>query len=272
MGFHQTTLVWPEGKFAALTTSWDDGTLHDRRLVSIFNRFGVKGTFNLNAAKLVDAVDPASRYLAWPEIPALFAGHEIAGHTANHPWLEMQPDEGIVAEIMRDRAALEQAAGYPVKGMALPFGTYSAQVLTVLRAVGMAHCRTTRSTGGFALPEDFLEWHPTCHQADEKLFNLLEAVAGESRRARLFYVWGHSYEFDRDQSWERFDDFCARAGGDNRFWHATNMEIVRYWQAWRSLAWTVDGRVVHNPSATTVWVRRPDATLRLEPGTTVTLP
>ena len=39
---------FPGGKFKALTMSYDDGKLEDRRLVDIFNRNGIRGTFNLN--------------------------------------------------------------------------------------------------------------------------------------------------------------------------------------------------------------------------------
>ena len=38
----------PEGKAKALTMSYDDGKIQDERLVSIFNRYGIRGTFNLN--------------------------------------------------------------------------------------------------------------------------------------------------------------------------------------------------------------------------------
>ena len=41
-----------DGKINALTMSYDDGVLEgDRHLIEIFNKYGVKGTFNLNGAK-----------------------------------------------------------------------------------------------------------------------------------------------------------------------------------------------------------------------------
>ena len=40
---------FPGGKHKVLTMSYDDGRLEDRRLVEIFNRNGIRGTFNLNA-------------------------------------------------------------------------------------------------------------------------------------------------------------------------------------------------------------------------------
>lgn len=29
----------------------------------------------------------------------------------------------------------------------------------------------------------------------------------------LFYVWGHSYEFDVNNNWERIEEFCKMLGG-----------------------------------------------------------
>ena len=39
---------FPGGKAKALTMSYDDGKVQDRRLIDIFNKYGIKGTFNLN--------------------------------------------------------------------------------------------------------------------------------------------------------------------------------------------------------------------------------
>ena len=42
-------ICFPEGKHKVLTMSYDDGRVEDRRLVGIFNRYGIKGTFHLNS-------------------------------------------------------------------------------------------------------------------------------------------------------------------------------------------------------------------------------
>lgn len=41
--------MFPNGKRLAFTTSWDDGTIHDRQMVALLNSFGIKGTYNLNS-------------------------------------------------------------------------------------------------------------------------------------------------------------------------------------------------------------------------------
>ena len=45
---YEISMLFPEGKRKALTFSYDDGTIHDRRLAALLNEYGMKGTFNLN--------------------------------------------------------------------------------------------------------------------------------------------------------------------------------------------------------------------------------
>ena len=46
--YHERYMRFPEGREKALTFSYDDGVLADRKLIEIFDRYGLKGTFNLN--------------------------------------------------------------------------------------------------------------------------------------------------------------------------------------------------------------------------------
>ena len=39
---------FPDGKAKAATFSYDDGNPQDERLAAIFDKYGVKGTFNFN--------------------------------------------------------------------------------------------------------------------------------------------------------------------------------------------------------------------------------
>ncbi len=71
---------------------------------------------------------------------------------------------------------------------------------------------------------------------------------------RLFYIWGHSYEFDLDHSWERMEAFCEKAGGHADVWYATNGEIKAYLDALHSLAVGARMDMIHNGSAVDVWV------------------
>jgi hypothetical protein len=188
----------------------------------------------------------------------------------NHPFLDRIPEEAALAEMIADRIGLEELAGYPVKGMSLPYGAYDARVLRVLRAAGMVHSRTVRAVPGFGLPADFLEWHPTCHHKAD-LAALWKTFQDSRNPQKLLYVWGHSYEFDGDGNWDHIEAFAQLAGPEPSMWHATNMEIYAYVTAWRGLWCSLAMTSVTNPAAVTVWFRVGKELRSCAPGETITL-
>ena len=255
--------LFPEGRDKALTMSYDDGRTADRKLVGIFNAYGIRGTFHLNSGKL-DTPD----YISAQEVKDLYQGHEGAAHTCTHPFLGQLPERMQVQEILEDRAALEQLAGYPVTGMSWPYGSCSDDVIRVARTCGIVYSRTVRSTESFDIPADFMRWDPTTHHSGD-LDRLWERFQDAHRNdMRLFYIWGHSYEFDLDHSWERMEAFCEKAGGHADIWYATNGEIKAYLDALHSL--TVGARMdmIHNGSALDVWVSVDGKPVRIGAGET----
>ena len=49
--------VFPGGKKRIVTFSYDDGHKNDERLIGLFNKYGVKGTFHLNGINYVGATE-----------------------------------------------------------------------------------------------------------------------------------------------------------------------------------------------------------------------
>lgn len=254
---------YPEGKTKALTMSYDDGPLADRRLVEIFDKYGIRGTFHLNSSRF-----DTSNGLNTDEVAELYKNHEVSCHTLTHPFPNTLPREGMNIEILKDRDNLEKIVGYPVRGMSYPYGEYSQRVIDQFRALGMEYSRTIRSTNGFGIPEDFMQWHPTCHHKYD-IMTKLEAFKNPTRRIpnlMLFYVWGHSYEFDNDNNWELIESFCREASGLDEVWYATNIEIYDYICALRNLRFSADCSIVYNPSAIPVWFTANGDTVKVEAG------
>lgn len=256
---------FPGGKCRCLTLSYDDGVVEDRKLTEIMNRHGVRGTFHLNSGLL-----GKKGKLQPQEVAEVYRGHEISAHSATHPFLDDLPVARIVSEMLDDRKALEALAGYPVRGMSYPFGTYNQKVLAALPAAGIEYARTTASHGKFHLPAELLTWHPTCHH-NNKLMELTAGFLAEQPygRANLFYVWGHSYEFPRDNNWALIEEFCRTIGGRNDIWYATNIEIVDYLNAVKALRFSADCGIVQNPSAIAVWVAVDGAPVEIPAGATM---
>ncbi|NLN45160.1 MAG: polysaccharide deacetylase family protein [Clostridiaceae bacterium] len=257
---------YPGARTKALTMSYDDGREYDRRLVALFDRYGIRGTFHLNSGFF-----DRPGYVTAAEVPTLYRNHEISCHTEDHPFLENMPETEALREILSDRSALETRAGYPVRGMSYPFGTYDDRVIRVMRAAGMEYARTVRATHAFRLPDDWMAWHPTCHHADG-LDELLDQFTNPRHgNMTLFYVWGHSYEFNDRDNWDLIEGFCAKVAALEDTWLATNIEIVDYVNALRGLRVSADGRVVMNPSCLDVWIEADGVPVRVASGETLRL-
>jgi len=42
----------------------------------------------------------------------------------------------------------------------------------------------------------------------------------------LFYLWGHSYEFDVNNNWKRMEEILDRLIGHNNIFYGTNREVL----------------------------------------------
>jgi hypothetical protein len=43
---------------------------------------------------------------------------------------------------------------------------------------------------------------------------------------QIFYVWGHSYEFDFVENWAEFEEFCKLMSGHDDIFYGTNKEVL----------------------------------------------
>ena len=103
--------VFPEGRYKALTLSYDDGTVDDLRLISILRKYGLKATFNLNSGLCsTDANRIDGR--RWKEV---YDGFEVASHTVSHPTLTRCPSSRAVEEILEDRRYIEDTIAATLK-------------------------------------------------------------------------------------------------------------------------------------------------------------
>ena len=260
-------MCFPGGKRKCLTLSYDDGQVFDRRLVEIMNRHGIRGTFNLISGRL--GKEP---HVGAGEVKTLYAGHEVASHTLTHPNLIQCPGPAVLEEITADRRNLEALAGYAVRGFAYPYGTYNDEVVSALRGAGIAYARTVESTHQYFMPREFLHWQPTCHH-DDHLLELGQRFLDrqESARLSLMYVWGHSFEFDRNGNWQLMEDFCRMMAGHEDIWYAANIEIVDAVEAFRRLRFSQDNSFVMNPSAQPVWIEVNGAPVEIPGGAQINL-
>lgn len=230
--------MW-NGKKRAITFSFDDGVKQDIRCVEILNKYGLKGTFNLNSGLLgaIEEWDTGERIVSWDkvlpsQVKTVYEGHEVAVHTLIHPLLPSLEDAEVIRQVAEDARALTEFCGYPVIGMAYPGGGVNNddRVAALIRDnTPVAYARTITSTYSFELQKENLHrFNPTIHIHDDKVFDVIERFfALDTEEPQLLYIWGHSYEFDaEDGRWERFEEICKKVAGREDVFYGTNKEVL----------------------------------------------
>lgn len=272
-------MCYPGGLHKALTLSYDDGVEQDKKLIEIMVKYGLKGTFNLNSGIYAPegttyAPGTIHRRMTEEEVTNLYTknGMEVATHGYTHPFLNRIPSHIVAQEIIDDRRTLEKQFGCIVRGHAYPFGTFNEMVKDVLKQCGITYARTVRSTHWFNPPEDWLELDPTCHHDDPELFELCDkflSMDGDWGYPQIFYLWGHAYEFEANNNWDRIEKFAEKMAHKDNIWYATNSEIYDYLEACRALKFSVDVTRVENPTNVDIWFTYKYKTYMVKAGETL---
>lgn len=279
-------MKFPNWRGKVLTLSYDDGTVHDIRMIEILDKYGLKSSFHLNSAQFFPEDGIRERFdgrMKLSEAKALYigSGHEVAAHALNHAPLAVLTEPEIAYEVMEDRKNLEREFATIVSGFAYPYGSVGEKTIGVLRNCGIQYARCSGRTGSFAFPPaNWLQISSTCHHKAENLMELAEKFA-ESKppyhRNMMFFMYGHSYEFDRDDNWQVLESFASYMGGRDDIWYATPGEVYAYTKACESINRSADGHIFQNPSSQTLYFTvkglpgYEEKQLSLEPGETVIL-
>ena len=263
-------LLFPDFKSKAVTLSYDDGVVHDKKLIEIMNKYGLRGTFNINSGKF------GNDRLEANEAKELYEGsnNEIGVHGKMHLSLPELHEVLIINEVLEDRKNLEMLTGKIVTGMAYAYGTYNDKVVDILKKCGISYARTVKSTERFDIPKDWLRLEPTCHHSNPRLLELAHEFIEDSssywsKRPKLFYLWGHSYEFHNNNNLEVIEDFAKVVGNRDDVWYATNIEVYNYVQAYNRLQFNSLGTLVYNPSSIDVYINYYDRKYCVLSGTTI---
>jgi peptidoglycan/xylan/chitin deacetylase (PgdA/CDA1 family) len=272
-------MLFPEGKSKVLILSFDDGNVADRHLVKLMNDYSLVGTFHLNSNKL-----GTKDYLRKEEVKNLYEGHEVSGHTANHPNLPDLSKPDVISEVLEDRKELERLVDYPVRGMSYPFGNTNDSVIELISGLGIEYARTVGDTYDFNLPTDFLEWQPSIHlfgktnyipndtandSRELAQFYLLTTNFLKANSLALFYVWGHSWEYEGPgNKWAEVEKFFKMISKNPDIFYTTQIYLLDYINAFKNLRFSVDKSMVTNLSSIDVCIKINSKVLTVEAGST----
>ena len=209
--------------------SFDDGTIYDRRFVTLLNQYHLKGTFNLNSG-LEEFVwyyedrFPIRRQVL-SETVEQYRGHEIASHSLHHPWLNTLTPPQISREIGEDCEALKKLYGLEEIGFGVPFTACDEREIRLIRKF-VRYIRLSEFADSFALPKDpyHIPIHALYNDADirEKIRQFAECGLEDS----LFVMAGHSYELEVLNHWEYMEDLLQFISGFG-FENLTTMDFVK---------------------------------------------
>ena len=261
----------------ACTLSYDDGVKEDAQLIEIMRKYGLKGTFNLNSKHIENPDGTNHRNVDY--LKNLYGDDmEIALHGYQHLSLAHVTPAAATRDVMADREFIEKTFNRIVRGMAYANGSYNDDVVKILRDAGVVYSRTTKSTEAFDLPDEWLTLHPTCHHNNPRLFELVEEFFAPpkmnyfwAKKPRLFYLWGHSYEFPKNDNWDVIEKFGEIMASHGDVWHATNMEIYKYIEAFGRLVFSHDLKMIENPTSTDLYVNVLGTDVLLRAGETVSI-
>lgn len=259
---NEVYLRFPEGRKKAFTISYDDNVTQDERLISLMEKYGIKGTFNIipgwfasegavftEGETYINVTEKKAKEIYDNELV------EVANHGFHHSRMTATQAIQKMEDTILCRKKLEEMYDRIITGFAYPYGLYDEELIQVLRDAGISYARTVFSTHCFSLPEDWMELNPTCHHADEQLMELTREFLEDEVKEQpyLFYVWGHTFEFDEQDNWDIAETLFARVSENKDIWYATNGEIYTYHMAFQSLVYSADGRRIYNPSGTDLW-------------------
>ncbi|HOP12038.1 MAG TPA: polysaccharide deacetylase family protein [Oscillospiraceae bacterium] len=227
-----------DGKKKAVTFSYDDGVTQDIRLIELFNKYGLKATFNLNSGllgkegRVKNSMGEAiHNKVQAADVASIYRGHEVAVHTVSHPNLTGLEKPDIIRQVEDDRRALEDAVGYEIVGMAYPCGGVNNNdfvASVIAENTPLKYARTITCNDSFERQNNLYRFQPTVYHMDfDKMFeSARDFVEGEWPDDRIFYVWGHSYEFDYNDTWGKFKELCEYISGRADIFYGTNCEVL----------------------------------------------
>ncbi|MBQ7415544.1 MAG: polysaccharide deacetylase family protein [Oscillospiraceae bacterium] len=261
---------YPNGKSKAFNITYDDGILQDVRFVALLNRYGIKGTFNLNSQLMeqefewVHETGMVVKRLSIEAVRHLYDGHEIASHTLTHPYLSTKTREEILWEMGEDKRRLEELFGREVAGFGVPFHFYDETVYQCVKECGFEYGRNSELTHNYFPWQDPYFWSCGIFHLEPELDSFVDGFFATDEELALCQIVGHSYDLDAAQLWEKMEQICRRVAEDEDVLPMTHLQIVRYLRAMKQAQITDSG--IYNPSVTPLWFRVDGEVVRLLPG------
>lgn len=264
--------LYPGGKAKAFNVTYDDGVMQDLRFVELMNRYGLKGTFNLNSELMrmgfiwthpngmeVKRLDPDTA--RW-----LYRGHEIASHTLTHPYMHDLSEAELLRQLGEDKRNLEEWFDTEVAGFAVPFDFYSEAIADCARKCGFEYARMSEFSRCYTPCRNWYFWQTGFYHIEPGLTEFVDGFLKTGEELAVCQIVGHSYDLDAEHLWETMEAILRRISGEPDLWSCTNLELVRYLKAMERA--DISENTIHNPTQTELWFEYGGAIFPVRPGET----
>lgn len=226
--------LYPGGKKKAFNITYDDGVLQDERFVALLNKYGIKGTFNLNSQLMQEEffwIHPNGmkvQRLSLQKARFLYDGHEIASHTLTHPYMVHLSDEELMRQMKMDKDNLEMLFEREVKGFAVPFDYYDDRIAQCAEACGFSYSRQSEFSLQFAPCKNYYHWKTSIYHIDERLTDFVAEFLNTDEELAVCQIVGHSYDLDAEKMWGTMELIFAALSKCDDIWFCTNAELVEF--------------------------------------------
>ena len=120
-----------------LTTSWDDGSVHDLKLADLLAKYNIPATF------YIPIRNPERKVMSKSEIVKISKSFEVGGHSLNHRSLTEISVKEAEDEINEGKRRLEDVIGHGMSSFSYPYGRANQQVKQMVGIAGFKFARTT---------------------------------------------------------------------------------------------------------------------------------
>lgn len=189
----------------------DDGTIYDKKVIDIFNKYNIRATFNLNSG-LQDFVwykdnKPVERLKLY-ENRHIYDNHEVASHSLTHPWLTSLSDEDVYREVKEDVDNIERIFDRKVTSFSFPFDYFDERTINIIKSIGITQIILPEIDNSFKFPRDLFHIKVTSWNIDDALTKVDGFI--KDKNAELFIYLSHSYDYEFANSYDKLERLCKK--------------------------------------------------------------
>lgn len=189
----------------------DDGTIYDKKVIDIFNKYQIRATFNLNSG-LQDFVwyqdDKPVERLKLFENRHIYDNHEIASHSLTHPYLTSLSDEDVYHEVKEDIDNIKRIFARKVVTFSFPFDYFDERTINIVKEAGIKNIILPEIDDSFMFPNDLFHIKVTSWNIDDALEKVDRFII--NKNAELFIYLSHSYDYEFANSYDKLENLCQR--------------------------------------------------------------